>query len=388
MSSLCAAESDEDGPATRLRSVKFDPYNRFYRRDAGGCENPMLPDSFIAAIGRFAPRLVVFSVVRNEIVRIHAWLRHYRNIGVKTFAVVDNGSTDGTYEILRAQPDVVAARIETSYAASNFGVAWLNELHRRLNPSIWVLFVDADELLVYRGWPDRQLIELADEAAAENCNTFFGVLVDMYPNGSLEEAVVSEQGDLFEVAPCFDRDYHFRIRPLTPWEPPEKKLELIGGPRVRMLSSLERELATTWFSRFIRGQIDRVLPVTPDLLLPWVVRVIPRSVPSLCKAPLVRSGAGVSYTSAHYTRGARLFAENVVLCHFKFLADFAARVRTEAARGEHYRRGAEYIMYADAISQTNRLELAYEGSQWFRTVDQFVELGLIRNIASLLPGPM
>jgi hypothetical protein len=76
------------------------------------------------------------------------------------------------------------------------------------------------------------------------------------------------------------------------------------------------------------------------------------------------------------------------LCHFKFLADFAARVRTEAARGEHYRRGAEYIMYADAISQTNRLELAYEGSQWFRTVDQFVELGLIRNIASLLPGPM
>ena len=124
-------------------------------------------------------------------------------------------------------------------------------LGARRADSDWLLFVDADELLVYRGWPDRQLIELADEAAVENCNTFFGVLVDMYPNGSLEDAVVSEQGDLFDVAPCFDRDYHFRIRPLTPWEPPEKKLELIGGPRVRMLSSLERELATTWLSRIV-----------------------------------------------------------------------------------------------------------------------------------------
>src|SRR5262249_49343558 len=128
-------------------------------------EKPMLPESFIAAVGRVAPKLVVFSMVRNERVRIRAWLRHYRNIGVKTFAVIDNGSTDGTYEILQAQPDVVAARIEISYAASHFGVPWLNELHRRLKPCTWVLFVDADELLVYRGWPDRQLIELADEAA-------------------------------------------------------------------------------------------------------------------------------------------------------------------------------------------------------------------------------
>jgi glycosyltransferase involved in cell wall biosynthesis len=348
-------------------------------------ENPMLPDSFIAAIGRVAPKLVVFSTVRNERVRIHAWLRHYRNIGVKTFAVIDNGSTDGTYEILRAQPDVVTVRIETSYGASNFGVPWLNELHRRLNPATWVLFADADELLVYRGWPSRQLIELADEATSMNCNAIFGVMVDMYPNGPLEEAVVSQQDDLFDVAPCFDRDYQFRIRPLTPWEDPTIKLELIGGPRVRMLSSFERELATTWVSRFIRGQIDRVLLLTPNLLLPWVVKAFPRTMPALCKTPLVRSGAGVRYTSAHYTYGARLFPENVVLCHFKFLADFAARVRAEAARGEHYRRGAEYILYADAISRKDRLEMAYEGSQRFRTVDQFVELGLIRDIASLLP---
>jgi hypothetical protein len=345
----------------------------------------MLPQSLMTAIDDFAPALVVFGVVRNERIRIHAWLRHYRNMGVKAFAVVDNGSTDGTYEFLREQPDVAATRIETSYAASKFGVAWLNEFHRRLRPSVWVLFADADELLVYRGWPDRPLIDLAEEAAAENCNTFFGVLIDMYPDGPLEAAVVSEHDDLFDVAPCFDRDYRFRIKLVTPGGRPEIKLELIGGPRVRMLSSVERELASSWFSWFLRGQIDRVIPLTPARLLPWVVRFIPKTMPSLCKAPLVRSGAGVSYSSAHKTSGARPFPENVVLCHFKFLADFAARVRGEAARGEHYRRGAEYIMYANAISRKDRLDFTYEGTQRFRTVDQFVELGLIRNVTSLLP---
>jgi glycosyltransferase involved in cell wall biosynthesis len=364
-----------------MRSQSCDKV-RICRQNAGEWENPMLPDSFITAITRIAPRLLVVSMVRNESLRLRAWLRHYRNIGVKTFAIVDNGSTDETYEILREQPDVVATRTETSYAALNFGIPWLNELHTRLAPATWVLFADADELFVYRGWPGRPLIELADEAASQNCNAFFAVMVDMYPDGPVEEAILSEQEDLFDVAPCFDRDYRFRLRPSSPWKKPENKPELIGGPRLRMLSSIERELATTWFSQWIRGQIDRVLPMTPDLLLPWVVRAFPRSIPSLCKAPLVRSGAGVSYTSAHYTRGARLFPENVVLCHFKFLADFAVRVRAEATRGEHYRRGAEYIMYADAISQKEHLNLVYEGTQRLHTVDQFVELGLIRNVTS------
>jgi Glycosyl transferase family 2 len=344
----------------------------------------MLPDSFVATIGRLAPQLAVFSVVRNESVRIHAWLRHYRGIGIKAFAIIDNGSTDGTYEILQEQPDVVTARIETSFAASQFGTAWLNDLHRRLPAGTWVLFADADELLVYRGWPQRALIDLAKEAESEKCNAFFGVLLDMYPDGPLEQAVASEHDDLFELAPCFDRDYRFRLRPRTPWEKSEKKLELVGGPRVRMLSSLEREIATTWIGRLLGGQVDHLLPLTPDWLLPWVVRAMPKQMPSLCKAPLVCSGAGVSYTSNHSIRGARLFPENVVFCHFKFLADFAARVRVEALRGEHFRRGAEYIMYADAIARNDALELRYDGSQRFRTVDQLVELGLIRNITSLL----
>jgi hypothetical protein len=150
-----------------------------------------------------------------------------------------------------------------------------------------------------------------------------------------------------------------------------------------MLSSLERELTTSWLSWFMRGQIDRVIPITPARLLPWIVRFMPKTMPSLCKAPLVRSGAGVSYANAHKTCGARQFPENVAVCHFKFLGDFAARVRAESARGEHYRRGAEYIMYADAISRKDRLEFSYEGTQRFRTVDQFVELGLIRNVMSL-----
>jgi hypothetical protein len=44
-----------------------------------------------------------FMTVRNEILRLPQTLAHYRKIGVARFFIVDNGSTDGTREILAAQ---------------------------------------------------------------------------------------------------------------------------------------------------------------------------------------------------------------------------------------------------------------------------------------------
>jgi len=331
-------------------------------------------------------RRIAVTFVRNELTRLPAWLDYYRRLGIERFAVIDNGSTDGTYEYLAAQGDVCLARDATPFDRSNFGIDWLNELHGRLAPGTWVLYADADEFLVFRDSPHRSLAHLCNDAAREDATAVLGFMLDMYPDGPLEEARLAASADPFVVAPCFDADYQFQIRSRKPWDAAAPVLEVIGGPRVRMLSSLEREKRATWLDHFWRGQIDRVLPLVSDALVPWVVRLMPRQMPSLVKTPLTMTGAGVRYVNAHDVTGARPYRESSVFCHFKFLADFAARVRIEAARGTHYRRGAEYIMYADAIAGRDTIDLRYRNTQRFEGPQQLVELGLIRDIRPYFTG--
>jgi hypothetical protein len=103
--------------------------------------------------------------------------------------------------------------------------------------------------------------------------------------------------------------------------------------------------------------------------------------PSLSKVPLVLSGSGFRYVNNHGGGPGRIHAENVVCCHFKFLQDFAIRVSQEAARKEHFRRGAEYIMYVRALNRFGRLDLRYAGTKRFLGSQTLVDLGLIRDIS-------
>ena len=177
----------------------------------------MLPDAFIQTVNEKKEKLVVFAVVRNEYMRIRAWLRHYRAMGVRSFAIIDNGSSDGTFQYLSKQDDVALVRLADRFSSVAFGIRWLNEFHARVAPSTWVLFADADELLIYRGWPDVPIGDFVRTVEDEGCDTVFGFMLDMYPKGRMEDADIGEDEDLFDVAPCFDGEYHFRIPPRKPW---------------------------------------------------------------------------------------------------------------------------------------------------------------------------
>jgi len=347
----------------------------------------MFSEEFIQDVERRKLDVIVYTAVRNELSRLPAFLDHYREMGIKLFAIVDNGSEDGTFEYLQAQDDVFVVQSREPFTAANLGMQWLNELHQKL-AGIWILYADADELLVYRGWPQKKIAEVCAIAASQHCNAIFGTMVDMYPDGPLEMAIAPHKMNLFKVAPCFDKDYRFRLTPVKPWQQPFKFIEIIGGPRLRLISSFEREVSTGWLTYLVRGQIDRVLPLTPDRFLPWLVRMWPKQPPALAKTPLMLSGSGASYTSNHWGPGSILYRESTVICHFKFLADFGERVRREASRGEHYRRGAEYIILADAVSRFGQIDLRYEGTLKFEGAEQFVNLGLIRDIRSFLDEPL
>ncbi len=93
--------------------------------------------------------ILLFSTMRNEALRLPHFLDYYRALGVGHFLIVDNGSNDGTSELLADQDDVSLWQTTRSYKASRFGADWLTWLQLRHANRHWALTVDADELLVF-----------------------------------------------------------------------------------------------------------------------------------------------------------------------------------------------------------------------------------------------
>ena len=129
----------------------------------------------------------VFSKCRNEILRLPAFLAHYRALGVERFFIVDNGSTDGSTEYLAAQPGVELSRTAERFSDTKGGAAWMNDLLAKFGTGSWCVTVDVDELLVYPGSEVAALPALTAYLDAHGHTALGCTLLDLYPDGPLAE---------------------------------------------------------------------------------------------------------------------------------------------------------------------------------------------------------
>jgi hypothetical protein len=148
--------------------------------------------------------LRAFLTVRNESTRLPFTLQHHRGLGIDRFFVVDNGSSDGTVEMLLGEPDVHVFSAKGSYAGAALGMKWMHALLNAHGAGRWVAVIDADEHLVFPGCESMDLREYCRGVEQAGADAISAMVVDMYSDGPIAKAAPGRQTSLLKVCPYFD----------------------------------------------------------------------------------------------------------------------------------------------------------------------------------------
>lgn len=290
-----------------------------------------------------ADAILVFSTVRNEIIRLPYFLEYYRKLGVDHFLFVDNNSDDGTRDYLEQQPDVSLWTTPHSYKLSRFGVDWLMWLLIKHGHGHWCLTLDADEFLVYPYCDTRPLRALTDWLDQASVRSFGTTMIDMYPKGALDAQAYQSGQDPFQILRWFDADnYRHQMQPKL------QNLWIQGGVRERVFFK------------------DR-----------------PARAPTMNKTPLVKWSRRYAYANSTHSllprRLNRVFEHTTdalvtgALLHSKFLHMVVDKSVEEKQRQEHFANSRLYDTYYDALAASPDLwceaSKKYTGWQQLETLE-------------------
>jgi hypothetical protein len=321
--------------------------NRILSRSFASMTNGMRSGAgALKALKKSPPREdegVVLCNVRDEIEMLPHFLKHYRDIGVKRFVFVDNGSIDNTLSFLLEQGDCDVFQFPGNFRRSIAGMLWKNILLSEYSAARWYLSVDADEHAVYDGWPAVGLSEFADSMSRNGHSVVTAIMVDMYGAGPIVHAQIAPGKSLLEVCPLFDGD-GYRISLPDDWRKEMfPRLNVRGGPIMRLFG----EDRLGWM-----GKAPLILE--PDIFF---------------RDPHCVSPAGLNFA-----------APRIGLLHFRFLASVVEKIARVAERDMHSRGNiSSYQRLGNKLKEKPDLSLAYSQSVRFESPGQFVERGMIRS---------
>lgn len=301
----------QDDALVRLRTLEFWPrkiWPSYQNAKLGYQSNTLELVSNEESVARARDaQIAVVACMRNEMFMLPHFLAHYRKLGVGAFLIADNCSDDGTREYLAAQPDVALFSVDTDYRLSQYGVAWQQAMMAAFRTDKWSLVADADELLVWQHKQTKTLGQLLDTPAFETANAARIFMLDMYPQGPLEEADFAT-GTPFDQAGFADRV-------------PFLENTLSRGPY-----SNQRSWTSALRHRLIAGSAPHLFVAQKLALLRY--------------QPWMRLSAGL-----HFVSDVDIAPHDLMFAHFKYNADFRRKAQAEVLRGQHFNDAEEYRKY-------------------------------------------
>lgn len=280
---------------------------------------------------------IIITLLRNELIKLHDFLRHYRSLGVKKIVAVDNNSSDGTFEFLRSQEDIDLYRYSEKYTTEARNVI-AQKIIETYGIDRWYLLVDGDEQVVFDQCGRRAIEELAMEMEGRGILRVRGVLVDMY-----SDRPVGEPGRVFDSPLCmqypfFDADTYLELKS-------DHAILVTGGPRMRV------------FGR-----------KNPDFR------------PLLTKYPLFKAEKGDILSNSHYFWPYRKNLSSACflgILHFKFLPDFGERITRAIKEGCYWNDSFEYRIYAESLAENPTLTCMSSSAVRYTGPDDLISAGVI-----------
>lgn len=323
--------------------------------------------------------VAVVTPVKDERALLGHFLCHYRSLGVRNFFFIDNGSRDGSFEYLCAQPDCHVFSTKNSFRDANFGMDWVNKVIRTYLKERWVLFCDCDEFIVYEHSDILSLKEYCSLQASRGADCVYAAMIDMYPKTNFHNVKITQAGDPLAEMCYFDADYVFREWPRRLWDPKSYRfnIQVLGGPRIRLLSNLQKESRRGAYYYTLCNQIDRFVDFIPQSIMPTLAKVWPIEMPAQHKTPLNYVGDQFCYFNNHSSSNLNLASDFVGLMHYKLCDELNKKLNDASLLNDHYRRGLSYEQLRHAVSNLRDGSLYYEGSRKFSTWRDLARVGLI-----------
>ena len=326
-------------------------------------------------------------IVRNESLRLPAVLDHHRRIGVDRFFVVDNGSSDGTLELLLAEPDVHVFWTDAPFRTRKGH--WRGALVEEFFQDCWSLHIDADELFLHPGMEQIDLHRFCRFLDEEGVAGIVAVMVDMYAKEPPEQVAYQPGESLVERYPFFDRSgYHLRLRGKRKRNRLAPAFQISGGPRERLFFA--HDVRAGRWRHALAARLYDIRRTAPHRAtrIPCINSVARRALPPyapICvKVPLLRQEPGraiqiASLADLHYVEPPIPLSNCWAgLLHFKYMPDLREHVREADEKKLYGGADAEYERYNAVLQQTDELVLYGPQSARFESTADLVEAGLMR----------
>ncbi|MCL2079048.1 MAG: glycosyltransferase family 2 protein [Oscillospiraceae bacterium] len=166
---------------------------------------------------------IMLCPVKDDLTRIKEHVRHYRQIGVRHLAYIDNESTDGTFEWLSEQGDVSLFTVSETFNPAR-KLAWMRQAADILGFDRWYLKPDSDEFFVYPSIETISISRYIEHLETKNIDAVLAPMIDMYSKDSVFSSDLEHD---FRQKHCyFDTDTYTRRTVFY-------TQSITGGPRYR-----------------------------------------------------------------------------------------------------------------------------------------------------------